>query len=129
PALRGTFAENIVQDGIASSHPYGALVIPPLARAAGIPTSHPSVVYVPPQDALGIYNTDIGNRVFLFEERAGGNMSGFADFDGADESVSTEDLLEYIAESPRHVVDQQAVLRARLFDIWIGDWDRHDDQW
>src|SRR5687768_5982659 len=28
PALRGTFAENIVQDGIAASHPYGALVVP-----------------------------------------------------------------------------------------------------
>ena len=25
--------------------------------------------------------------------------------------------------------DQDQVLRSRLFDIWIGDWDRHDDQW
>jgi len=26
-------------------------------------------------------------------------------------------------------VDQQAVLRARLLDVYINDWDRHDDQW
>src|ERR1019366_1717754 len=26
-------------------------------------------------------------------------------------------------------VDQPAVLRSRLFDILIGDWDRHFDQW
>ena len=26
-------------------------------------------------------------------------------------------------------VDQQWVLKSRLFDLYIGDWDRHDDQW
>ena len=26
-------------------------------------------------------------------------------------------------------VDEAFVLRSRLFDFWIGDWDRHDDQW
>lgn len=33
-----------------------------------------------------------------------------------------------VAESHKHNVDQQAALRARLFDMWLGDWDRHDDQ-
>ena len=26
-------------------------------------------------------------------------------------------------------MDQQALLKARLFDMWINDWDRHEDQW
>ncbi|MEL6944832.1 MAG: metallophosphoesterase, partial [Bacteroidota bacterium] len=29
----------------------------------------------------------------------------------------------------RHKVAQDWVVRARLFDLVIGDWDRHDDQW
>ncbi|MEO5906652.1 MAG: BamA/TamA family outer membrane protein, partial [Saprospiraceae bacterium] len=28
----------------------------------------------------------------------------------------------------KHVIDQEFTLRARLFDLWLGDWDRHDDQ-
>ena len=27
------------------------------------------------------------------------------------------------------MVDERFVLRNRLFDLIIGDWDRHDDQW
>lgn len=127
-ALRGTVAENIVQDGIAASHPYGALVVPRLARAAGIFYTQPSIVYVPHQKALGIYNADIGDGVYLFEERPGGNTSGIQNFGNPEETFNTLDVISMIAESPGHVIDQKAALRARLFDLWLGDWDRHDDQ-
>src|SRR5690554_3019674 len=36
---------------------------------------------------------------------------------------------EELRESYKDQVDQKAMLRARLFDLLIGDWDRHDDQW
>ncbi|HUR31248.1 MAG TPA: BamA/TamA family outer membrane protein [Saprospiraceae bacterium] len=129
PALRGTFAENIVQDGIAASHPYGALVVPRLAMAAGLYYTRPSVVYVPHQKALGIYNQEIGDGVYLFEDRPGGNTSGLKNFGNTEETFNTLDVIELVTSSPKNIVDQEAVLRARLFDIWLGDWDRHDDQW
>ncbi|MEO6132985.1 MAG: BamA/TamA family outer membrane protein [Saprospiraceae bacterium] len=128
PALRGTFAESIVQEGIASSNPYGALVVPPLAKAAGVFYSNPSIVYVPRQPALGIYNDDIGDGVYLFEERPGGSTSGFSNFGNTEETFNTLDVIDMVNESHKNVVDQKAVLRTRLFDIWLGDWDRHDDQ-
>ena len=31
--------------------------------------------------------------------------------------------------SPAHRFDQPALLRARLLDAWLGDWDRHAGQW
>lgn len=129
PALRGTFAENIVQDGIAASHPYGALVIPKLADAAGIYYTQPRVVYVPHQKALGIYNQEIGDGVYLFEDRPGGYTRDSRNFGNTKETYNTLEVIEKITESPDYVVDQSSVLRARLFDIWVGDWDRHDDQW
>ncbi len=128
-SLRGTFAENIVQDGIAASHPYGALVIPGLARAAGLYHTNPQVVYVPHQPALDIYDHEAGDGMYLLEERAGGNTRHFPNFGYTEKTISTADLIDLLASSSRHVVDQRAVLRARLFDIWLGDWDRHDDQW
>lgn len=129
PALRGTFAQNLVQDGIAASHPYGAFVIPVMAEAAGIYHANPKVVYVPHQKALGEYDLDFAERLYLFEERPGGNTSERADYGNTEKTVNTPKLIENLAKNHKHRVDQQAVLRARLFDVWIGDWDRHDDQW
>lgn len=129
PELRGSFAENIVQDGIAASHPYGALVVPKLAKAAGVFYTNPSVVYVPHQAALGVYDADIGDGVYLFEERPGGKTEGFDNFGNTKKTFNTADVLEMITEDRSHLIDQKSVLRARLLDIWLGDWDRHDDQW
>ncbi len=128
PELRGTFAENVVQDGIAASHPYAALVVPRLAKAAGVFYTKPSVVYVPHQQALGIYDSDIGGGIYLFEDRPGGNTSTIDNFGNTKETYSTLDVIDQVAESHKHKVDQRAALRARLFDLWLGDWDRHDDQ-
>lgn len=129
PALRGSFAESIVQEGIAASHPYGALVVPKLASASEVFYTNPSVVYVPHQAALGIYDKEIGDGVYIFEERPGGKTSSFTSFGNTNKTYNTTDVIELIAESHKYKVDQRAVLRARLLDIWLGDWDRHDDQW
>jgi hypothetical protein len=69
-----------------------------------------------------------GNGVYLFEERAGGNTSGFSNFGNTEKTYNTLDVIDMVNESHKNAVDQKAVLRARLFDIWLGDWDRHDDQ-
>jgi len=37
--------------------------------------------------------------------------------------------LEQLQKDNDNAVDQKFFLRSRLFDLWIGDWDRHDDQW
>ena len=49
-------------------------------------------------------------------------------FTGAIEILSTGDLWKrFLAGEAR--VDDRALLRARLFDLWIEDWDRHNKQW
>jgi len=129
PALRGSFAENLVQEGIAASHPYGAMVVPKLAAATNVFYTTPGVVYVPHQAALGIYDKEIGDGVYLLEERPGGKTASFSNFGNTKETFNTADVIEMTAASHKYRVDQHAVLRARLLDIWLGDWDRHDDQW
>ena len=42
---------------------------------------------------------------------------------------SSEKLFERITEHPGETVDARAFLAARLFDVFVGDWDRHPDQW
>ena len=38
-------------------------------------------------------------------------------------------MIDKLREEQDHRVDQQSVVRARLFDFLLNDWDRHDDQW
>ena len=51
------------------------------------------------------------------------------DPDQGKESMSSFKLFNKMREDNDHTVDQEAVLRARLLDMLIADWDRHFDQW
>src|SRR2546430_3425673 len=65
----------------------------------------------------------------MIEERpanAPDNEPGFA---GAVDLVGTAKLFELIEGDARNRVDSRAFLAARLVDVFIGDWDRHQDQW
>ncbi|MBW8687294.1 BamA/TamA family outer membrane protein [Chitinophaga rhizophila] len=120
PNLRATIARDILQDQVVTAHPYSSLTVPPLAAALGIPHANPRIVYVPDDPALGEYRKDFANAVFLFEEREP------VEAVRTDNTEKTQHKLE--EDNDAHV-DQRIVLRARLLDMLLGDWDRHEDQW
>ncbi|HNP17519.1 MAG TPA: metallophosphoesterase [Fulvivirga sp.] len=127
--LRKTFAEDLVQDQISASHPYGALVVPFLAEAAGIYHTNPQVVMIPDDPRFGPYQTTFANTLALYEERPDGDWSNADFFGNSDDIESTSKVIRNLAEDNDHVIDEKFVLKSRLFDMLIGDWDRHDDQW
>lgn len=129
-ALRGTIGEEVVKDQISSSHPYGAFAVPPLAEAAGIYHTNPKLVYLPDDPRLGEYRLGFGNRLYLFEERPDDEHWKEASFFGNPRDItSTPKLIKKLQKDNDNYVDQAFVVRSRLFDFWIGDWDRHEDQW
>jgi len=127
--MQNTVAIDVVQDGISASHPYAAVTVPELADAAGVMHTNPKLVWVPDDPRLGIYRKDLANGVFLFEERPAGNREDVESFGRSEDIVNTAETIKKTNDKHDHIVDQGAVLRARLFDILINDWDRHDDQW
>ena len=66
--LRGTFAQNAVQDGISSSYPYGAYPVPVLAEAANVYHTNPRLFYVADDPRLGRYK-DLFKGTHLFIRR------------------------------------------------------------
>ena len=127
--LRGTIAADIVQDEISASHPYGALVIPTLARAAKIYHTNPKIVFMPNDPRLGKYSELFANGLFLFEAHPDGDHSDRPNFGNAKRIYSTAKMLQQLYKNNNNQVDQLWTLKSRLFDMVIGDWDRHDDQW
>jgi hypothetical protein len=127
--LRKTFAQDLVQDQISASHPYAALVVPSLAEAAGIYHTNPKLYYVPEDPRLGDYQKLFANTLVIFEERPAGDWSEAGNFGNSKKIINTTKVLEKLTEDNDNRVDQEFVLKSRLFDMIIGDWDRHDDQW
>lgn len=127
--LRGSFAAEVVQDQISASHPYGAFVVPVLADAAGIYHTTPKAMLVPDDPRFGFYQNDFADQLVLYEERPSGNWSDHAAFGNSKKILSTLKTLDKLYKDNDHEVDQEFVARNRLFDLMIGDWDRHDDQW
>ncbi|MEQ9424280.1 MAG: hypothetical protein RJQ09_07695 [Cyclobacteriaceae bacterium] len=130
PELRGTYIDDFVSDQVSASHPYGAFVIPPMAKAVGVYYSNPEIVYLPDDPRLGIYQNDFKEGLYLYEERADDDFWADAEnFGNAEEIESTSTVIEKMVDSGDDYPDQAQTIKSRLFDIVIGDWDRHDDQW
>ena len=127
--LRNTFFKDILQDMIATAHPYGALIVPPLASAAGIHHTKPQLFFLPYSDALGEYKEDIGGMLAIIEIRPDEDLSDFGRFGFSDNVVGTDKLYEKLRESSFNQVDEELYLKTRLFDMFLNDWDRHEDQW
>jgi len=127
--MRETIATEVVQDQIASIHPYGAYIIPKLAEAAGIFYTEPRLVYVPDDPRLGIYRDVFGGQLMMFELRPDNDMRAFENFGNSREVVSADQFYEEITADNDNRPDVDAFIRARLFDMLLSDWDRHRLQW
>jgi hypothetical protein len=116
--LQGTFAVDWINDALSGQHPYSALIVPPLAEAAGVPHAHPVIGVVAADDALGEYKKEFAGTVCLLEER-----------EPVGESDNTIKALSNVLKDYDNRFNGDAFLRARMLDLLIGDWDRHEDQW
>jgi hypothetical protein len=126
---QGTFIEAIINDQVTIGHPYSAVVIAPLAEAAGILHTNPEIIFIPQQPALDSFNKEFGNQLYLFEQRPDENWETAKNFGNSKNIVGTDKMLEELLEDNEHQVDQLLYIRSRLFDFLINDWGRHEDQW
>lgn len=124
-----TFMADIVNDEISMSHPYGALGVPLMANAVGINHTNPKYYYLPEQPALDSLNKTYAGKVYLLEQRPKGNWGNADNLGNFTDFADTEEMLPQILKDHNHMADQPAFARARLFDMLIGDFDRHADQW
>jgi hypothetical protein len=118
--LKNTIAKDVVQDQISASNPYATLAVAKLAEAAGVPHTNPTFIYLPKDTALGVYASTHGDDVYLFEEREAVTKG---------KTYNTVKVLEQIHGDNDNTIDQEATARARMLDLVMADWDRHDDQW
>jgi hypothetical protein len=129
PVARTLRLENIIVDGISAQHPYGAILAASLAELAELEHTHPKMVFLPKQPRLKKYNKKYGDRLYLLEYESEGKKN-WTRYNNITSIVDTDDLQELKMDLKDQLkVDERLLVRNRLFDLLIGDWDRHAEQW
>ena len=127
--LDGTFLDDIVRDQTRAQHPAAALVAGVLMTATGIPHSTFEMYVLPDDERLGAFREKFAGMLGLMERRLDDD-----DDDGplprsVEDIEDSDEVFPLVLASPENVIDARALLRARLVDLLMGDWDRHRGQW
>ncbi|GJM36140.1 MAG: hypothetical protein DHS20C18_51410 [Saprospiraceae bacterium] len=127
--LRQTIAADIVKDQTSTQQPYGAMVVAPLLDKIDILHVTPKLYRLPNDPKLGPFQAKYGGLLGMLEENPGkANLEGhfFGDADKIEKSV---DLFKHFYKDHDVYLNTEEFVRARLFDIFIGDWSKHEDNW
>lgn len=127
--FENTETESFVSDFFTGSHPYAPLTVAALSEASNIYYLNPQLYYIPKQEALKEFNNEFGDELYFLEEHASVGHTIFEKENFDHEIISTMDLFKEIHKDGDISIDQEHYIRSRLFDMLIGDWDRHQDQW
>lgn len=127
--FENTAAERFLMDFYTTSYPFAALVTGNLSDIVGVYHSNSEIYYVPKQPALENFNKTIGDDLFLFEERSTKDFKHLASFGNPEDIVSTDEVMNNLMKDEKYQIDHSQYIKTRLFDMWLGDWDRHEDQY
>ncbi|HSM64172.1 MAG TPA: hypothetical protein VK833_09570, partial [Gillisia sp.] len=128
--LENTIAENVIEDFYTAAHPYAFLAVPKLSDAIDLYHTNPKLFYVPKQKALEDYNSEFGDELYMIVERPEDDWAHVKSFgENTEDILSTSDMLEKLRKDEKYFLDEKEYIKARIFDMLIGDWDRHQDQW
>ena len=124
-----TYAEDILFDFYTTAHPYTQLAVANLADKIGVAHTNPLLYYIPKQPILKGFNYNFGNELYLVEENLTPSQKNVESFGKPLTIISTDDVMKNLHKDEKYTIDEPEYIKARLFDMLIGDWDRDSDQY
>ena len=124
-----TYAEDILFDFYTTAHPYTQLAVANLADKIGVAHTNPLLYYIPKQPILKGFNYNFGNEMYLVEENLTPSQKNVESFGKPLTIISTDDVMKNLHKDEKYTIDEPEYIKARLFDMLIGDWDRDSDQY
>jgi hypothetical protein len=128
--LQKSLVADIIQDQISSSHPLAPMIVSPLLNAVDVLQAVPKLVFLPDDELLGEFREEFGGLLGFIEIHPDeGDEDEVPGFDEAEKIIGTFKLMQRLEDKRDEKIDAKDFLKARLLDIFLGDWDRHTDQW
>ena len=127
--LRSSIVSKVFRDQTSTQHPYGALVVSDLIDHLDILHATPRLYRLPDVNALGPFQKKYGGMLGMLEENPGKINDKGQFFSNADDILKSNKLFRKLFEKKSNRVDEKEFIKARIFDILIGDWSKHEDNW
>lgn len=127
--LQPTFVTDIAQDQISASHPFSSTITPPLAKAAGVYHTSPQVYFISEKSGLDLGVGEKEGTLVTFQDFVSKEWFSNAYNKKTLDVISSDELWEKMRVGDSGTINQQQLVRSRIFDMFIGDWDRHEQQW
>jgi len=127
--LRESIVADVFKDQISSANPMAALVVAPILDSVGVLQARPYLVYMPDDEKLGKFQKEFGGMLGMIEIHPDVDEKEKIHFENAKNIKGTLKLFNRLLKKRNEKIDSKEYLKARLVDIFLGDWDRHTDQW
>ena len=127
--LQNTVVSRTLQDVTSLQQPYGAMVVGSMLDATEILHARPKLYIMPPSDELGGFKPKYGNLLGMLEEKPKNVKDVKVPFAGADNILQSRKMFRDLYRDNSSHVDSKEYAKARMFDILIGDWGKHEDNW
>ena len=127
--LRETAIARIVKDQTTTQHPYGAMAADILLNELDIIHAHPKLYLMPNDPKLGPFQNQFGEMLGMLEEHPKDPDKGKEGYLGAIDIVRSNKLFRKLYNDHNNRVNTREFAIARVFDILVGDWGKHEDNW
>lgn len=127
--FRGSIVESFMQDQITTINPFSSLIVSSLIQPTGILNAKPELYMMPESNLLNEYKSEYSNMLGTIEEKADEYENSELNFAGAYKIRDTYKVFNELEDDNDNCIVVTDYLKARLFDIFIGDRDRHAGQW
>ncbi len=128
--IRHSVVADVLKDQISSANPAAPVVVATILDSLGIYNAKPYLCIMPDSPLLGEYKEEFGGLIGMLEIHPDEKSRlPFAGFGEVDKVSGTFKMFEKLENDIDEKVHGPSFLKARLADIFLGDWDRHTDQW
>jgi len=128
-SIENSLIGHTAKDLIAHQHPYGSLAAKEFAEKLDLGHTDPQLYIMPDDPRLGVYQNDFAGMLGTLETKPFGENNGSPGYRGATKVASTFKMYKKLLNDKNAKFDQDSYVKARLLDMWLGDSDRHDDNW
>lgn len=127
--FRNTFVGTMIKEVTATEYPYGAIIASALMDETEILHARPKLYVLPDHPGLGVFREPFAGLFGMLEDRPKDPESDIEGFMGADDVTRSVGLFRKLYKDNDNIVDAESLGQARVFDMLIGDWGRHEDNW
>ncbi|GAA4350034.1 metallophosphoesterase [Hymenobacter saemangeumensis] len=129
PELRQSIAADILRDVTATAHPYSAVVAGSLLDKTDILHARPRLFRLPDNQQLGPYREQYAGLLGTLEDRPTDPKPNLPGFGNSKDVTRSFGLFRKLYKDHDNRVDAQALAKARVFDMLIADFGKHEDNW